>query len=183
MRKRNRNTIALSKNGILVVRETVARKGWSQELWSSMAATSISTAKRLLAGKAIAPDCFFSLFQALQLEVQENYMVRINNFDSLLKPSSPLLVTPEPTLSQLENFLTNSQPGLLMTGRFTEDKRPQIERGLRHLQSLLLNAEIMFGEDNGSVVVTGQFSEDNEAHIKMTISYLEKLLTSCKVTW
>lgn len=178
-KQRNRNTIALSEDAILVVRDAVGRQGWSQEHWSYMANTSISTTKRLIAGKAVEPACFFSLLNSLRLEVREDYIVRKKN-----SVQPPLLApTPEEPLFQLENPLTNSQPGFLMTGIFTEDKRPQIERTLRHLQNLLLDAEIIFGEDEGSVVVTGHFSEDNESHIKMTISYLEKLLTSCKVTW
>ncbi|MBN3961761.1 hypothetical protein [Nostoc sp. NMS8] len=178
--KRNRNTIALSKDGITVVRNAVNRKGWTQEILSGMAATSISTIKRLLAGKAVEQACLLSLLRSLSLELQEDYIVRkTNSVHSLLLTT----VTPEELLFQLDNAFNNSQSRFLMTGRFTEDKRPQIELALRHLQSLLLDTEIIFGEDNGSVVVTGNFSEENEAHIKMTISYLENLFTSCKVTW
>ncbi len=110
----------------------------------------------------------------MNLEIKEDFIVRGRKITCSLQPCSEVLVEPEQLHSQL---------GFLMTGRFTEDKRASIERGLRHLKSLLIDSEVIYGEDSGTVVVTGQFTEDNEAHIKMTISYLEKLFTSCKVTW
>lgn len=70
-----------------------------------------------------------------------------------------------------------------MTATFTEAKRPQIERAMRHLQELLIDGEVTYSENRDSVTVSGDFSEKNREHIKMTIAQLERLFASCKVTW
>lgn len=171
MTKRNRGTIALSMEGRQIVKATVYQRGWTQDSWASEGFTSVSTVKRLLKGNPVEARCFYSLLQSLGLEIQDSY---IHKRTSDVKS---LLLSPRGDPSSLH------QPGVFMTATFTCDKRPQIERAMRHLQELLIDGEVVFSESRESVTVSGDFCEDDREHIKMTIAQLERLFTSCKITW
>jgi hypothetical protein len=171
MTKRNRGTMALSVEGVQIVRTAVYQQGWTQRLWAEKGYTSVSTVKRLLNGNSVEAHCFYSLLQALDLEVQDSYICKqTGSVQSLL-------------LSPREILSSQHQPGVFMTATFTEDKRPQIERAMRHLQELLIDGEVVFSENRGAVTVSGDFCENSREHIRMTIAQLERLFTSCRVTW
>jgi hypothetical protein len=178
-KKRNRNSVSLTPDGILTIREALHKKNWTNQLWADFSLNSISTIKRLLAGTKIDRTSFDNLLITLNLALREDWIVKKNFYlqDKLLIKT--ILAN---DISNLERSFINSQLGLLMTGIFTEDKRPEIDRTLRHLQSLLIDTKIVFGKDNGSVFVSGNFSEENKEIIAITISHLETLLTHCTVT-
>lgn len=168
--QRNRNTIALSEDGKVAVLNAMGKKRLNQTFLAHRALVSVSTIKRFLSGKAIDVTCFYSLLASLSLEIQDSYIVK------KLNPLNAILV--------VENQPTNSLPGVFMTGVFTKDKRPQVERILNHLRELLIDGgKVRFGNDGDSVVVRGEFSETNRKHIEMTISELDEIMDSLKVTW
>jgi transcriptional regulator with XRE-family HTH domain len=185
MGKRNRGTMALSVEGMKIVKTAVYQLGWTQDRWAERAYTSISTLKRLINGTPVEPSSLYSLIQALGLEVQDSYILKQ---PENLQPLSLSYIHEEteniqPLLQPLKTSSPQYQSGVFMTATFTEDKRPQIERAMRHLGELLINGQITFSENRGAVTVSGDFREENREHIKMTIAQIEKLFTSCKITW
>lgn len=170
-KQRNRNSIALSDVGIQAVREALALMGWTYDHWACEACTSTSTVKRFLAGKSIDPSCFYSLLGKLGLELENGYILK--KTDSV---TSPLLLVSQYSSSR-------ELPGVLMIGKFTQNKLPRIERTLKQLQGLLVDSEITFNNEKGMVTIHGEFSEENKELIEATITHLEKLLDYSKVTW
>ena len=186
MVKRNRGTIALSIEGMEIVKTAVYGRGWTQERLAEMAYTSVSTVKRLIKGSPVEPSSLYSLLNALDLEVQDSYIIQPKKvqFHTLAHiPSQPENI--QHLLQPLEISSPQHRPGIFMTAIFTEDKRPQIIRGMRHLEKLLINGKITFSSDRetGAVTVSGDFCEKNRKHIEMTIAELERLFTKCEITW
>jgi transcriptional regulator with XRE-family HTH domain len=165
-KKRNRDSVALTELGVLHFRNQMKRNGLTQDSLAKEVFLSISTIKRLLRKQNIDQSSFSALIEYLELEIQDSHIVRRN------------IITPF-----FNGTLILVHFGFIMTGTFTEDKRHQIERTLRHLQCVMIDTEVIWGEDNGSIVVSGRFSTENEKHIKMTIKLLEKQLDSCHITW
>ena len=170
-KKRNTNSIGLSDVGIKEVRKAFAEEGWTQELWAEDSCTSVSTVKRLLRGKNISPSCFYALMGKLNLEVEDGYIRQKTNTDT-----SPLILSPKDTYY-------HQLPGVLMIGKFTENKRSRIERTLEQLRSLLIDSEITFNNEREMITVHGEFSEENKELIEETIAHLEQLLEYSHVTW
>jgi transcriptional regulator with XRE-family HTH domain len=173
MQTRNRNTVALSNEGRSIVEAARAKKGWTQLCWSDFASVSVTTVKRLLRGKFVDRDSFDTLLSVLEVTIQDDHIIKkIELHKTILLAAEEV----EPSTSAL-------QPGVFMTGTFTKDKRPQIERALRHLQRLLIGCKVNFRDEQGVVTVSGEFSEQKRVHIEATISELEELFTSLEVTW
>lgn len=170
-KKRNTNSKGLSDVGIKEVRKAVAKEGWTQEAWANYSCTSVPTVKRLLAGKNISPSCFYALMGSLNLEEEDCYIRQKTNTDT-----SPLILSTKDTSY-------HQVPGVLMIGKFTENKLPRIERTLKHLRSLLIDSEITLNEEKGMMTVHGEFSEENKELIEATIAHLEELLEYSHVTW
>ncbi len=185
MGKRNRGTMALSVEGLEIVKTAVHQERLTQNEWADKAYTSVSTVKRLIKGSPVEPSSLCSLLKALGLKVENSYILKQ---PEKVQPL-PLTYTCEQTeniqpLLQLPEILSlQYQPGVFMTATFTEDKRSQIERGIRHLEKLLIDGKITFSENRGAVTVSGDFCEENREHIEMTIAELEKFFTSRKITW
>lgn len=171
MAKRNRATLSLSIDGIQVVKTTVYKRRLTQDQWARLGFTSVSTAKRLLNGNRVEARCLYSLLEALGLEIQDSYICKQPNAER------SILIPPQ------ETSLSLSLPGVFMTAIFAESNRSQIQRGMRHLQELLINGEITYSENKGEVTVSGDFSKDNKEHIEMTINKLERLFISYRLTW
>ncbi|NER91544.1 hypothetical protein [Moorena sp. SIO3A2] len=170
-KKRNTNSIGLSDVGIKAVRKAFAEEGWTQEAWADHSCTSVSTVKRFLKGLNISPSCFYALMGKLNLEVEDGYIRKKTNTDT-----SPLILSPKDTsYSQL--------PGVLMIGKFTENKLPRIERTLEHLGSLLIDSKITINKEREMITVHGEFSEEKKELIEETIAHLEELLEYSHVTW
>ncbi|NET83332.1 MAG: hypothetical protein F6J94_15840 [Moorea sp. SIO1F2] len=170
-KKRNTNSVGLSDVGIDEVRKALAEKGWTQQAWADHSCTSVSTVKRFLKGSKLYPSCFYSLMKKLDLEVEDGYIRHKTNTDT----SPSILSTKDTSYHQV--------PGVLMTGKFTENKLPRIERTLKHLRILLIDSEITLNNEKGMITVHGEFPEENKELIEETIDHLEKLLESSHVTW
>ena len=172
MEQRNRNSISLSLKGIEVVHEARRRSHLTQEKWADCSAVSLSTVKRLLSGKRIDPSCFYALLNSLNLEVQDSYIAKNNKF-----------IETVPKLKK-EISTYNIRPLLFMTATFTQDKCPQIDIVLRHLEKLLIGSKIKFNQDKeGVLTIKGEFLEEKRVHIEETIKELEELCSSCEITW
>ena len=163
---------ALSDEGKAAVTERIRVKNWTRVGWAAQASTSTATIKRFIAGVPVEAACFYSLIEALGLDVKESY--KRNKIELVNSALIPIL----------ECLRLDEIPGIFMTARFTENNRNSIERGLRHLRKFLIaGGEITLTEDKGSVTVCGSFSEDSREHVEQTITQLEKLFLSCHVTW
>jgi hypothetical protein len=170
-KQRNRNSIALSDLGIQAVREALALRQWSYDGWADKAFTCTSTVKRLLSGTPVDSSNFYCLLQQLGLTVEDGYIRK--------KTASAT-----PTLPPGSQYLSSRELlGVLMIGKFTQDKLPRIERALKQLQALLVDAEITFNNEKGMVTVHGEFSEENKELIEATIIHLENLFDYSKVTF
>ncbi|MBG1268113.1 hypothetical protein [Nostoc sp. WHI] len=180
--KRNRQSRALSIQGQENVRLALQSSGLTYIGWSMRCNTYISesTIKRFIAGIPVSTSYFNELLTALNLTIEDSYIVpKINSIGS-----SQLAIGLN--ISQLaieKNTISSFQGGMFMTATFTEDKRSEIERIIRHLQSFLIGSKIKFHDDKGVVRVSGNFSEYEKLHIDATIDELEELCTSLKVTW
>ncbi|NES18573.1 MAG: helix-turn-helix transcriptional regulator [Symploca sp. SIO3E6] len=171
MAQRNRNTVGVDVEGALIIRDKIADKGWTLRHLSDFTQLSLSTINRFLRGKFVEWSNFKEILKVLELELEDKYITK--KIDTLNSPRRTNGKVTRPTL----------QLGIFMSGTFTEDKRPQIERTLRHLQKLLIGCKINLRDDQGVVTVSGDFSEDKRLHIEATISELEDLFTSIEVTW
>lgn len=171
--KRKRNTRSLTEEEVKRVLETKAKNGWTIKYLSQLSYTSEATVNRFLSGTPISLHCFYSLLKALKLDLQDTVLIKPR------ESRTNLAMLPDPILNSNEN----AQPCFIMTGTFTKEKIPQIERILCHLQSLLIGTEVIWGEDNGSIVVSGLFDKAKEAQIKVTLKLLEQQLDSYHITW
>lgn len=157
---------ALKKESIEVIREQLANKGWTQQLWADYAFTSLSTVKRLLRGERLDAKTLHSALQALDLDIHGLSIQRQTHSYS----SDP-------------SEKTYSQPGIFMTATFASTNSPHLKRAVRHLQNLLTNSQVTYHQDQSGVTVTGEFEESKRKHIEMAIEHIEKELSSCEVTW
>jgi hypothetical protein len=173
--QRQRNNVRLTEAAKLNVRTKLSQKGWTQFDWSSFGAASLSTVKRLLAGKPIDPAVFNALIQALELELEEAHIIR----NTCIPVAMPAVV--EASSNGVRS--TNYQRGVFMTGRYIQSNKAQIDLALKHLRELMMDAEFCFEEKDGAIMVSGTFSEENAPQVEMTIKRLENLLTSSKVTF
>lgn len=172
MGQRNRDSISLSPKGIEVVRAAKSLRRLTQESWADCSVVSLSTVKRFLSGKRVDPSCFYALLNSLELEVQDSYIAKNNKF-----------LEPLPKLKK-EISTYNIRPLLFMTATFTQDKCPQIDIVLRHLEKLLIGSKIKFNQDKeGVLTIKGEFLEEKRVHIEETIKELEELCSSCEITW
>jgi hypothetical protein len=71
----------------------------------------------------------------------------------------------------------------MMTGRYNQNKKAEIDRAVRHLRGLMVDTEFCFEESEGAIMVSGSFPEENAPQIRMVINRLERLLTASQVTW
>jgi hypothetical protein len=179
-KKRNRRTLALTAEGRDFVRTAVDKYRGRVELGygkfsldrlSYAANISISTLKRLLAGKHVDSSSFYALLNALNLEVQDNHVQKRSVVFEV--PISPQPVS---------NFAQHST-GVFMTVKFPVDNLSHIKRAINHLQDLLIDVEVIYSENKDAVTVSGDFSESDREHIEMTIEWIKKYSTSHKVTW
>ncbi|WP_424100811.1 helix-turn-helix domain-containing protein [Moorena producens] len=170
-KKRNTNSKRLSDVGIEAARRALGEKGWTQEKLANLSCTSVSTVKRLLRGKNISPSCFYALMGKLNLEVKDGYIRQKTNTDIF-----PWILSPKDT-----SF--HQLPGVLMIGKFTENKLPRIERTLEQLGSLLIDSKITINKEREMITVHGEFSEEKKELIEETIAHLEQLLEYSHVTW
>ncbi|NER95058.1 MAG: hypothetical protein F6J86_14680 [Symploca sp. SIO1B1] len=169
--KRNRNTVAVSEEGLSIIRGGIATRGWNQSHVADFADISLSTIKRLLRGDFVDRSSLEECLKALELKLDEEYIVKkIDTLEARQRTDDKVAIS-------------TIQPGIFMSGTFTEDKRLQIERVLRHLQKLLIGSQINLRDDQGVVTVSGEFSEDKRLHIEATILELKNLFTSIEVTW
>ncbi|MEM6452585.1 MAG: hypothetical protein AAF703_19995 [Cyanobacteria bacterium P01_D01_bin.105] len=157
---------ALKKESIEVIREQLASKGWTQQLWADNAFTSLSTVKRLLRGERLDPKTLHSALKVLDLDIHGLSIQKLTH-----RYSSDLSKN------------TDSQPGIFMTATFASTNSPHLKRAVRHLQKLLINSQVTYHEDQSGVTVTGDFEESKRRHIEMAIEHIEKELSSCEVTW
>jgi hypothetical protein len=173
--QRQRNNVRLTETANLRVRAQLSQKGWTQFDWCCFGSASLSTVKRLLAGKAIDPGVFVILIQELGLELEEACLIR--------NISMPATIEAVAEISSTRVLSTNYQRGVFMTGRYSQDNKAKIERVLEHLRGLMVDAEFCFEEKEGAIMVSGSFSEENMPQIEMSIKRLESLLTASTVTW
>jgi hypothetical protein len=171
-KKRYRNSISLSPSGNVRVRVKLSDRALSQEAWASFCNVSVATAKRLLRGERIDVGCFQSLIKELELELESSDVVR----------NVPDLIHTKDDVAHITSSVKNLY-GVLMTGRFNLENRPQINLVLDRLRELMINAEFTFEDSNGSIVVSGSFPEDKRSDIQILIKHLESLMTSSVVTW
>ena len=158
--------IALSLDSIETIRDALSARRLTQEAWSYKAYVSVSTVKRLLNGERVDRTSLHAALEAIGLS--------INNI-----PTQADTLTPAP----LRMNLDIGGPGIFMTATFVYTKRSQIERAIHHLQTLLINSEVMFTDSNDGVTVSGDFEEHNRTQIEMTIAQLERMFTSYTITW
>jgi hypothetical protein len=78
---------------------------------------------------------------------------------------------------------SSQQAGIYMTATFAKTKRPQIERVLRHLSSLLIGSHVRFSDSGDGVRVSGDFEEHQKKEIQMTLDDLKALCITFHVTW
>jgi hypothetical protein len=173
MGRRNRNTVRLDEHATLLVRAKLLEEGWTQLDWSNFGNASLSTVRRLLRGKGIELSIFQALIKALNLRLEEVPFIR----------GSKPVVTQVVEEVGLTAKLPDHQYGVVMTGRYNQDNKAEIDRALRHLQGLMVDAEFCFEETEGAIMVSGSFSEENAPQIRMIVNRLERLLSSCHVTW
>lgn len=155
MARKKRGT-ALSADSIDSVRDALALTGWTQDTWARNANVSASTVGRLLRGIRVDADTLRSALKALNLEVSD--LVIVKQDDSL----APTAFVPY-----------SQQPGIYMTATFHQKVRPQIERCIRHLASLLVGVQVKYSESGDGVRVSGDFDEYQLKEIKMVLEDLE----------
>jgi hypothetical protein len=172
MVQRNRNTVGLTESATFTVRTRLSEKGWTQLQWSSFGNASLSTVRRILGGKAIEPSILTSLLKALSLELEEACFIRGS------KPTAAKVLEEELTTES-----SNHPNGIMMTGRYNQNKKAEIDRAVRHLRGLMVDTEFCFEESEGAIMVSGSFPEENAPQIRMVINRLERLLTASQVTW
>lgn len=158
---------ALKQEGIEVIQEQLANKGWTQQLWADYAFISLSTVKRLLRGEQLDQKTLYSALESLGIDLNGlsiQKQIRQHGLDSLSEE-------------------THSQPGFFMTGTFANINRSRLKLAIQHLQKLLTDSQVTYHEDQSGVTVTGVFEESKRQHIEMAIQHIEKELSSCEVTW
>lgn len=169
--RRNRSSIGLSEEGVLAVRKHLSFKRLSQWEWSFQSHVSVSTAKRLLQGKAVDSSYFKALINTLELEISEHHLC-----------AKPVSISFSPRTPKKSNTAPKKNPGIFMTVVFNQEDRFDVEVVVEHLRKLLIDSEVLFSEDGESVSLHGNFSEDRRKHVEMTIARLEHLSISCEKT-
>ncbi|MFB2921601.1 hypothetical protein [Aerosakkonema funiforme] len=183
-RKRNRDSLYLSKEGQTRVEETRLNKFWSKTdyRWFGKAEVSLSTLKRFLNGKPISRSNFFQLCSALGIQEWESLIALDNKQDStaIALPQPQISQPPDPLSTQpLENRLLS----FMITGTFTQDKQAEIEVALTHLEKLLRdNCTITLVPEKNSLAVTGTFSESKKPEVEVALMHLEKLMLEYNFT-
>jgi transcriptional regulator with XRE-family HTH domain len=175
-RSRNKNTVGVTSEGKFRVRTRLSEKGWSQTDLADFSGISASTVKRLLRGESIRANNFNDLLDTLELTLEEAFIFR--DIASPIDAQNNKVDESNGLRSSI-----NYQLGVFMTGLYSNDKKAEIERVVQHLRTLMVNAEFVFEDSNGSLLVRGDFEPEQEQQIRMTIQHLEKLLTVSTVTW
>ncbi|WP_449420848.1 helix-turn-helix domain-containing protein [Phormidium nigroviride] len=172
---RQRDSVGISENGKLLVREALSQKRWTQDGWATKAYVSISTIQRLLNGKRIDRGSFNAAFEVLGLNPDEFIAPRDDQQDSATPPV-PSLIPKPPDQSHTQHsdiFLQR----FMITGTFSPNKLAEIEVALIHLEKLLqANATFTLVPDHNHLAVSGSFSEDKKPEIEVALMHLEKLL-------
>ena len=157
MARKKRGT-ALSLDSIVSVRDALSSTGWTQDAWALKANVSASTIGRLLRGKRLDADTLKSALAVLDLKVSD--LVIIKQDDS----SAPTAFVP-----------CSQQPGIYMTATFHQAVRPQVERILKHLATLLLGVKVKYFDSGDGVRVSGDFEEYQRKEIEIVLEDLENL--------
>lgn len=165
MSRKTRGT-ALPVDSIASVRDVLASKGWTQDVWALNAHVCASTIGRLLRGKRLDAGTLKAALTALDLEISDLVIVHQNDHFA-------------PTVS----VPSSQQPGIYMTATFHQTERPQIERILRHLTSLLIGASVKFFDSGDGVRVSGNFEEHQRKEIEVALDDLESLCITFHPTW
>jgi lambda repressor-like predicted transcriptional regulator len=171
---RHTNSISVQAEGRAIFRTRLSKKGWNISTWADLSFVSQSTAKRLLAGKAIKYDCLIALMNELDLKLEDVYVSRhlpVSTKSIEVQQQQPDIVS------------TSSYCGVLMTGQYTEGQKSHVQRAVEHLRTLMVEAQFTYEDHDGAIMVTGEFLPENESQIRMVIARLEKLLTASHVTW
>lgn len=181
---RTKNSIKLTKEGIQKVNKARMIKGWNktEPAWWGLADTSESTLKRFVSGKAISPENFKNLCEALGIREWEALVDwEASDSTAVAQVSGEY---PNQYISETEPL---SQSALTVTGTFNSHQQLEVEMASECLAELLSNAKVIIKETNDSafpsgIWIQGLFSPELQLQIKAAVEHLEKLLLTCTVT-